>query len=413
MAKILLIGTLDTKKDEFLFAKECAESLGCDVDIVDIGILKESPSFANFSNRDVLTRCGIDIESLRTGASEDRVKNVKIMTDAAIPLVKELVASGNYHGAMGMGGSGATNMFSEIVHELPIGFPKLLLSTMMSGDVSHYVGSTDLTMMYSVTDIMGINKFSERIISNASAAIAGMANKYERDMNTPNVHNKPLIAMTMFGITTPGVMEIRQQLESKGFEVAVFHATGAGGKSMEKLIEDGYIDGVIDYTVAELTDQLFGGIFPSDDTRFTSAGKKKIPQVIVPGALDNLNFGPVNEIPEKYRSEDRLCVPHNDTVCAVKCNADELVLLGEELAQRICNFENTAVVFPLGGLSAYSDGADAKWYDPEAHQQLFDVMKKGLNEVPWYEHSGNVNDKDFADFVVNEFLKLWKNKQSS
>ena len=413
MATVVLVGTLDTKGVEYEFVKNCIINAGCDAIVVDTGVLGEPPFEPEISAAEVVAMGGVELASIRYGreGSDTRAVAIDAMSRGLEVCLAKLVAENKCDAVFGMGGSGGTNILSAAMKTLPLGLPKMLLSTMMSGDVRPYVGGKDVAMMYSVTDIAGLNSFSRLILANAAHAAAGMA-KYRADaLAMANSEKKPLIAITMFGITTPGVLHMRDILEEKGFETIVFHATGSGGLAMEDMIRNGFIDGVIDFTTSELCDYNFGGAFSAGPDRLTAAGDMGIPQVIVPGALEVLNFNGVACVPDDKNVPERKLIIHNPTVCAVKATNEELAILGKELGEKAAKAKGpTEVLLPLGGLDKYeADGGP--WQSEESDRVLFDAIHAAVDgAVPVRELSGNINDPIFSEATVETFLKLWENR---
>lgn len=413
MATVVLVGTLDTKGVEYEFVKNCIINAGCDAIVVDTGVLGEPPFEPEISAAEVVAMGGVELASIRYGreGSDTRAVAIDAMSRGLEVCLAKLVAENKCDAVFGMGGSGGTNILSAAMKTLPLGLPKMLLSTMMSGDVRPYVGGKDVAMMYSVTDIAGLNSFSRLILANAAHAAAGMA-KYRADaLAMANSEKKPLIAITMFGITTPGVLHMRDILEEKGFETIVFHATGSGGLAMEDMIRNGFIDGVIDFTTSELCDYNFGGAFSAGPDRLTAAGDMGIPQVIVPGALEVLNFNGVACVPDDKNVPERKLIIHNPTVCAVKATNEELAILGKELGEKAAKAKGpTEVLLPLGGLDKYeADGGP--WQSEESDRVLFDAIHAAVDgAVPVRELPGNINDPIFSEATVETFLKLWENR---
>jgi uncharacterized protein (UPF0261 family) len=288
------------------------------------------------------------------------------------------------------------------MRQLPIGVPKLMVSTVASGDTSPYVGSVDVTMMYSVVDIAGINQISARIIANAAGALAGMA-KAEAP---PVGEQKPLITASMFGVTTQAVTTARARLEELGYEVLVFHQTGAGGGSMEQLIKDGFIAGSLDVTTTEFCDLVAGGVLVAVPERLESAGRLGIPQVVSLGALDMVNFGPVDTVPERYR--DRNLYVHNPTITLMRTTPDECREIGELVARKLNGANGPTVLFvPLRGVSAIAVEGQV-FYDPEADQALFEAIRANVDtaKVEVHEVDADVNDPAFALAMANRLHEL-------
>ncbi|MGI6694344.1 MAG: Tm-1-like ATP-binding domain-containing protein [Limnochordia bacterium] len=413
MPTVVLVGTLDTKGQEYQFVKDCLLDSGVDVLVIDIGVLGEACFEPDVSAADVAESVGWKLEDLRftREGTDTRKVALDVMADGLGVQLKRLYDEGKCHAVLGMGGSGGSTTISKGMRSLPLGVPKLLVSTMMAGNVESYVSNRDLTMMYSVTDIAGLNRFSRLILANAAHAAAGLAQGLDKSMAFATSGSKPLVALSMFGITTPGVLRMRDRLEAAGFETVVFHATGSGGKSMEDLIRGGMIDGLIDATLAELCDELLGGIFSAGPTRLTAAGEMGIPQVVIPGAIEVLNFGPRNSVPEKFDVPERKLIVHNDNVCAVRALDDELVELANRMTSRLSGATGpTAVVLPLKGLDRYGE-PDGPWDDPERDAILFETIEQNLNpSIPLHKLDFHINEPEFADAVVDLFLSLWEER---
>ncbi|HCS75066.1 MAG TPA: hypothetical protein DIW17_14480 [Clostridiales bacterium] len=411
MATVVLVGTLDTKGVEYEYVKKCIQEAGCAVILVDAGILGEPPIRPDISAGDVIKLLNKDIADIRFSeeGSDTRSVAIETMSEGLKVCLKKLINEGKCDAVFGMGGSGGTNLISSAMRSLPLGVPKLLLSTMMSGDVKPYIHGKDITMMYSVTDIAGLNRFSRLILANAAHAIAGMALNYKKALDHSAGVKKPLIAMTMFGVTTPGVLHIRDLLEDKGFETIVFHATGAGGMAMESMIREKLIDGVIDYTTTEICDYELGGVFSAGEDRLTAAGEMGIPQVVVPGALECLNFNGIDHLPNEFKTPERKLIIHNSTVCAVKASKNELIRLGEVFTQKVNAAKGlTEIALPLDGLDKYEEGP---WKDQETDQALFDSIMRHSN-VPVNKIKGTINTPSFAKAVADIFLRLWNQEHN-
>ena len=278
-----------------------------------------------------------------------------------------------------------------------------MVSTLASGDTRPYVGSVDVTMMYSVVDISGINRVSERILSNAAAAIAGMAQAYVNFQPAPGV--KPMVGATMFGVTTPCVTEARQYLEERGYEVLVFHATGTGGRSMEALVNGGFLAGVLDITTTELADELVGGVLSAGPDRLEAAGNHGLPQVVSLGALDMVNFGPMDTVPEKFRQ--RKLYKHNPTVTLMRTTPEECAELGRIIARKLNQAKGPVALFiPLRGVSMI-DTEGGAFYAPEADKALIDNLTAGLQKnIEVHALDMDINDPRFARAMASRMDEL-------
>ncbi len=413
MATVVLVGTLDTKGVEYDYVKQCVIKAGCDVIIVDTGVLGEPPFKPDISASEVVSLAGINLADIRFGSegSDTRAVAIDAMSRGLALCLQKLVSDGRCDAVFGMGGSGGTNLISAALKTLPLGLPKLLVSTMMSGNVQPYVGGTDISMMYSITDIAGLNSFSRLILANAAHSVAGMALNREKALEYSKGEKRPLVAISMFGITTPGVLHMRDLLVEEGFDTIIFHATGSGGIAMEDMIRHGFIDGVIDFTTSELCDYEYGGVFTAGPTRLTAAGERGIPQVIVPGALEVLNFNGVACVPADKNVPSRKLIVHNPTVCAVKATNEELANLGRILGEKAAVAKGpTQVLLPLGGLDKYEEPG-GPWESKESDAVLFKAIKDAVKgRVPVYELDGNINDDVFSEATVEAFLKLWEQR---
>jgi uncharacterized protein (UPF0261 family) len=399
---VVLIGTLDTKGSEFAYVRNRLTSLGVAVTVVDAGVLGP-PLFDPDISREVLfSLAGAKYEVVRERG--DRGIAIALAAEGAKKLASELHRLGKLTGVMSLGGSAGTTIATAAMRSLPVGVPKLMVSTLACGQVQPYVGTRDIMMMYSVVDISGLNRISRKVLDNAAAAMAGMINAGLQMPNKP-VEDKPIIAATMFGVTTPCVEASRAFLETAGYEVLVFHATGSGGQTMEGLIRDGLIAGVLDITTTELADELVGGILSAGPDRLTAAAIKKIPQVISVGALDMVNFGPRDTVPEEY--EERLFYQHNPTVTLMRTTPTEMDELGKEIAQKASAARGpTAIMLPLRGVSAIDAEGKSFWWS-EADQALFQSIRNWVAPgVDLTELDLHINDPAFAEACVAKLLKL-------
>jgi uncharacterized protein (UPF0261 family) len=320
------------------------------------------------------------------------------MCQGAIAVARRLHQSGAISAVLGIGGSGGTAIATAAMRELPVGVPKVMVSTMASGEVGHYVGLKDITMMYSVTDIAGLNRISRRILGNAAGAICGMLEQF-----VPASDDRPVIAATMFGVTTPCVERVREKLTDAGYEVLVFHATGSGGRAMEGLIAGGFIAGVADVTTTEWADELVGGVLSAGPERMDAAARAGIPQVVSLGALDMVNFGPMETVPDRFRG--RKFHIHNPQVTLMRTSAEECRELGKIIARKVNDSRGPAtLLIPLRGVSAI-DREGQTFHDPAADAALFDAVRRNVNErVKVVELDLHINDPAFADAIAENLL---------
>ncbi|RQG87831.1 UPF0261 family protein [Natrarchaeobius halalkaliphilus] len=386
---VVIVGTVDTKGEEIGFARDVLEAEGVEVHVVDTGVMGE-PSFEPDTSADAVARAAdTTLESLREDA--DRGRSMGAMSEGAAAVVERLHETGDLDGVLGLGGSGNTSIATTAMRALPVGVPKLMVSTMASGDVEPYVGAKDVTLMYSVADIEGLNRLSQRVIANAALAMVGMVT------NEPDVEisDAPTIGMTMFGVTTPCVQTAREYLEEQGYETIVFHATGTGGTAMENLIRQGVIDGVLDVTTTEWADEFVGGVLNAGPDRLDAAAETGTPQVVSTGALDMVNFGPRESVPDEF--EGREFHIHNPQVTLMRTTPEENAEIGEIIAEKLSAATGpTALFLPLEGVSMIDvEGED--FHDPEADAALFDALRTGLGEnVERIELETDVNDDEFA-----------------
>jgi len=402
MASVVLLGTLDTKGPEYAFLRDRVRDAGCDVILVDAGVMSER-SPGDVTADEVARAAGEDRAAL--AAAGDRGPAVAAMTRGAVVTIRRLYDEGKLHGILGMGGSGGSSLISAAMQGLPVGVPKLLVSTVASGDTRPYVGTSDIAMMYSVVDIAGINGISEKILTNAAAGIAGMAKATEGFVS--RIEKKPLVGATMFGVTTPCVTTAREWLEAHGYEVLVFHATGAGGRSMEALMEAGFITAALDITTTELADELVGGVLSAGPDRLEMAGKLGIPQVVSLGALDMVNFGPLDTVPGPFK--DRNLYVHNATVTLMRTTKDECAELGRIIARKLNAAKGPLTVFvPLRGVSMID--VDGKpFFDAEADAALMGELRAGLRpDVELVEVDTDINDPAFATAMAERLDALYR-----
>lgn len=399
MAKtVVIVGTLDTKGKEFAFIKELIEQEGLETLVVDFGVMGRPAFTPDVSRQEVATAAGGDLGYLASGERKDEA--MQTMAQGLATVVAQLYEDGRLDGIIGMGGSGGTSLATTAMRTLPVGVPKLMVSTVGGGDVSAYAGTRDITFMPSIVDVAGINSISSTIYANAAGAIAGMVK-----MEKPEIETRPLITASMFGNTTDAVGQARQVVEGQGYEVLVFHATGAGGRTMESLIEDGYIVGSMDITTTELADYVCGGVFSAGPERGMAAARAGIPAVLVPGCVDMANFDGIETVPEKYR--ERNLYQWNPNVTLLRTNVEENRRIGEMIAAAANASEApVAVVLPLGGVSML-DSEGNRFWDPEADRACFDAIKENVNpDVTVVEMQENINDPAFADKVANTLLEM-------
>ena len=396
--RVCIVGTMDTKGIEFSFIKTQIESTGVSTCVINTGILGEPQLTPDISADEVAQAGGSSLQALRDEG--DRGNSVTIMAQGAATLVAEKHAAGEIDGIISLGGSAGTTIGTTAMQAVPVGVPKIMVSTLASGDTSPYVQSKDICMMYSVVDIAGINRLSRQILANAAGAIVGMVNA---EAPADAEADKPLIAATMFGVTTPCVTKAREILEAAGYEVLVFHATGTGGQAMEDLVKGGFLAGVLDVTTTELADELVGGILSAGPDRLEAAGQSGLPQVVAPGALDMVNFGPPDTVPENF--SDRLFYQHNPTVTLMRTTAEETAELGRIMARKLSEAQGpTTVIIPTQGVSAI-DKTDQPFDSPEARTAWSENLKAHIGDnVTVIEMDAHINDDEFAAKLAETLL---------
>ena len=397
---IVLVGTLDTKGREYAYLRDRIRDAGGEAILVDAGVLGEPEVEADISRVEVARAAGVDHAELAQTA--DRGQAIAAMGRGAREVVGRLFAAGKLQGAAAVGGSGNSSIAAAAMRDLPVGVPKLIVSTVASGDTRPYVGAKDITMMYSVVDIAGINQISAQILTNAAGAIVGMS----AARVTSAVAAKPLVGATMFGVTTACVNHARERLEELGYEVLVFHATGTGGQSFEALASGGFLVGALDVTTTELADDLVGGVLSAGPDRLEAAGQAAIPQVVSLGALDMVNFGPADTVPERF-AERNLYV-HNPTVTLMRTTPAENAELGRRIGRKLNDAKSPTVLFvPLAGVSAI-DSEGQPFHDPEADTALFEALREVIDpaEVEVHEIDANINDRGFATAMADRLHEL-------
>jgi len=398
-----LLATLDTKGEEAGYVAGLLRAAGADVVLVDTGCLGEPAVAADVAREDVFRAAGTSLDAVR--AAGDRGAAVTAAADGAAALMRKAFDEGRLTGVLGLGGGAGTTIGTRAMRALPLGVPKLMVSTLASGEVGHFVGARDVMMLHSVVDIAGLNRVSRLVLTRAAQAMAGMAlNSAVQASKSADSVDKPLIAASMFGVTTPCVERARAVLEAAGYEVLVFHATGSGGRTLESLCEDGLIAGVLDVTTTELADELVGGVLSAGPTRLTAAGRRGIPQVVSVGATDMVNFHGRASVPAHFR--DRTLFVHNENVTLMRTTADECRAIGADLGAKVATAAGPARVFlPLRGVSAI-DKAGQPFDDPEARAALFDAVRASAGAERVVELDLHVNDDAFAEAMARELLAM-------
>ena len=401
MSKVIgLIGAMDTKGTEFEFVRQEIERRGYRTIVIDTGVIGESAFKPDITRELVASAAGRDLTELV--AKHDRGEAMAAMALGASKVVRQLYDEGRIDGILGMGGTAGTAVGSSAMKALPIGFPKVLVSTVASGDTRNYIGTKDIVMFPAVVDVAGINQISRQIFTRAAGAICGMT----ESIPVPAT-DKPMIGASMFGNTTPCVERARATLEKEQYEVLVFHCTGTGGQTLESLVADGYINAVLDITTTEWADEIVGGVFAAGPQRGDAASARGIPQVIVPGCVDMVNFLARASIPPRF--ENRQLYEWNPNITLMRTTPEENARIGLVLAEK-ANASKGPVAFllPLQGVSILDSPGQPFW-DPEADRSCFDAIKRHLRpDIPVYEMDCNINDSAFSDRAVELLLNMLK-----
>ena len=396
---VVIVGALDTKGKEFAFVKDLIGQPGIRTLVVDFGVLGEPTFPPDIGPERVAQAGGGDLASLR--ASERKDEAMKTMAAGLAAIVRQLQGEGKLDGILGMGGTGGTSIATAAMRVLPVGVPKVMVSTVGGGDVSAYTGSTDITFIPSIVDVAGLNRISRTIYANAAGAIVGMVR-----MEAPTTgEDRPLVAASMFGNTTPCVDRARGVLEASGYEVLVFHAIGTGGKTMESLIAEGYIAGSLDLTTTELADEVCGGVFSAGPDRLMAAARAGLPTVIAPGCVDMCCFWSLDSVPEKYRN--RNLYQWNPNVTLMRTTVEENALIGKWIAHAVNESKGpVAILLPLRGVSML-DSPGYPFWNPDADGAGFRAIKDTVKPgVPVVEIDANINDPEFADKAVDLLLGM-------
>jgi uncharacterized protein (UPF0261 family) len=395
---IALVGTLDTKESVYSFIKDIIETCGSNTLLIDAGVMKEPTIAVDIPRAAVAQAGGVDIRELV--AQADRGHAIEIMGRGVAALLARLYSEGRLDGVIAFGGGGGTSIATRGMRALPLGVPKVMVSTMAGRDVSGFVGLKDIVMIPSIVDITGINRITREIFTRAAGAICGMV-----ETNVVIGQDKPLIAATMFGNTTTAVETARSILETKGLEVVVFPCSGTSGKTMESLIESGYFTAILDITTTEWADELVGGVLSAGPDRMNAAAETGTPQVVVPGCLDMVNFWAPETVPERFKN--RLFYRHNPNITLMRTNVEECRKLGVIIAEKLNRSKGPVMVFlPLEGLSMLDSPGGPFWW-PDADSALFTSIKSSLrNDIPVVEMGYNINDPEFAVGCAEALLKM-------
>lgn len=399
MATIAIAGTFDSKGAEYAFVKKVIEDQGVDTLMIHTGVF-DSTIPCDVSNGEITAEVGVDIKDVV--AKKDRAYGTEVLSKGMEKLLPKLFSEGKFDGVLSFGGTGGTSIVTPGMRALPVGVPKIMVSTVASGDVSMYVGTSDIMMYPSIVDVSGLNSLSIKIFTNAANAICGMV----KSKSVESAEKKPLIAATMFGVTTPCVDFARKYLETRGYEVLVFHATGTGGKTMENLVKSGFFAGVLDLTTTEWCDELVGGVLAAGPERLDAAGSCGVPQIVSVGALDMVNFGPRDTVPKEF--EGRNFYQHNPTVTLMRTTVDECRQLGEIIAKKLnATKGKTILMLPLKGVSMI-DAEGQAFYGAEEDKVLFDTLRSNIDKskVEIIEMDCNINDQQFGETAAEKLISL-------
>ena len=401
---IVVLATLDTKGREAQFLREQIEKFGDKALVVDTGVTGTPGTHPDVTREEVAEAGGMPLAKILEHPSRDVA--APVMAEGATKIVSRLAEEGKIHGIVAMGGTQGTTLSTHVMRALPYGFPKVMVSTMASGNVGPWVDIRDITMMFSVTDIMGLNPVMRKILANAAGAVCGMAGvavKLERT-------EKPLVAITTVGITTKGAMKAAEVLEAAGFETIIFHAIGPGGRAMEQMMKEGLIGAVLDYSPIEVSNEMYHALLAGGPDRLTTAGKCGLPQVLCPGAIEVLVYNEPETVPPPYNT--RTLIKHSPQITDVRLNKEEMVEVGKEVARRLQYTKGDAIfLIPTGGYDSYAvEGMG--FYDPEADSAFVEVLKKNLpKNIRIIERGTHIEDPAFAVEAAQMLIELIRSKR--
>jgi uncharacterized protein (UPF0261 family) len=396
MNTIVVLGTLDTKGEEHAYVAELIKARGHQPLLVDVGSLLPPTVVPDVTREEIAEAGGLDLSALR--ARQDRGESVTAMSQAAAIWLEAAVQRGEVHGVISLGGGGGTAIGTAAMRALPIGFPKVMVSTLAAGNIAPYVGTKDIVMFPSIVDVSGLNRLSRVLLARAAGAICGMV-----EMEPPQVEEKPLIVASMFGNTTACVNTAKAVLEAAGYEVLVFAATGTGGRIMESLIESGLVSGVLDLTTTEWADELVGGVLNAGPSRLEAAGKAGVPAVVAPGCLDMVNFGEPSSVPAKFAG--RQFYHHNAQVTLMRTSVEESTELGKIIAAKLNAYTApVTVLLPEGGFSMIG-AAGGAFHDSAADEAFCNSLKQHLRQgIPMIEMAEAINEESFAKACAETLL---------
>ena len=398
MSTIAVLGTFDTKGHEHAFVAAQIRQRGHQALLIDVGALDAAQITPDIPCETVAAAAGVDLAQLR--ARKDRGETVAAMAKAAAIYLLQLVEAQKIQGVISLGGGGGTAIGTAAMRALPIGFPKVMVSTLASGNTAQYVGSKDIVMIPSIVDVAGLNRISRQILTRAAGAICGMV-----EVVPPKAEDKPIIVASMFGNTTICVNHAKAILEQAGFEVLVFHSTGTGGRTMESLIESGMVSGVLDVTTTEWADEVAGGFLTAGQTRLEAAARKGIPAIVAPGCLDMVNFLAPETVPAKYK--DRKFYQHNPQVTLMRTSVEECKTMGRIIAEKLnLSTGPVTVLLPKKGFSVIA-APGGPFHDAAADEAFCAELKAHLRpNIPVIEMDTVVNDTAFAEHCAKTLLAL-------
>jgi uncharacterized protein (UPF0261 family) len=402
MATIAILGTMDTKGEEHAYVADIIRKKGHKTLVIDVGALEPPKLAPDVKREEVAAAAGVDLSALV--ARRDRGETIKAMSIGAPIVLTRLLQEGRIDGVISLGGGGGTSISTAAMRALPIGIPKVMVSTLASGNTAQYLGVKDIVMIPSIVDVAGLNRISREILARAAGAICGMV----ETPPAPGGADKPIIVASMFGNTTNCVQHAKKILEDEGFEVLVFHATGIGGRTMESLIEAGLVDGVLDITTTEWADEFVGGFLGAGPHRLEAAAKTGTPAVVTPGCLDMVNFYAPESVPERFRG--RRFYQHNPQVTLMRTTPDENAEIGKIIAQKLnASIGPVSVLIPKKAISVIS-GPGQSFHDPAADEALFSAIRKNIrSDIPLTEMNCEINEPAFAEACAKALLHHIRN----
>ena len=410
MPTVLVIGAFDTKGAEYDFLLRQVAPQGCGVLTMNVGVMGTTDLFPVDVEADEVARAGgAELGTLR--AAKDRGEAMKAMSRGAAAVVRRLFDERRFDGIIGMGGTGGTSVITAAMRTLPVGVPKVCVSTAAGANTAAYVGISDVVLVPSIVDVSGLNRVSRLIMTRAAGAVCGMVRAVPREEEGAA---KRVIAASMFGNTTACVDACRAALEQKGYEVLVFHATGTGGRTMEALVDQGLVDAVLDITTTEWADEVCGGVFSAGADRLAAPGRRGLPHLVAPGCVDMVNFGPLDTVPEHYRRAGRKLYEWNPSVTLMRTNLEENKRMGEMFAERLnASTGPVAVLLPTRGVSIL-DGEGQPFCDRDADHAMFVTLRSRLRpDIPVIDVDANINDPAFSAKAVEVMLRLIDEKKGS